>query len=231
MQIDVWSDVACPWCWIGKRHLEQALEQFEHADEVEIHWKAFELDPGAPAVHPPEPPFVERLAKKYRASPAQAQAMIDRMAGVAQGIDLTMDFSKIAPGNTFDAHRLLHLAGLRGCQNKLKEQLFEAYFAEGVAIGDKESLVPVAVAAGLDEAEVREVLEGDRYADEVRADEAQAGALGVTGVPFFVLGERFGFSGAQPVETLVAVLRRAWAETQEPEPAIVEGAACGPAGC
>jgi predicted DsbA family dithiol-disulfide isomerase len=229
LRIDVWSDIACPWCFVGKRRLEAALEQFDHRDAVEVHWHAFELDPSAPRVLPSEPGYVERLARKYRCSPEQGQAMIDRMTQTAAKDGLDFRFDRIRPGNTFDAHRLLHLAHERGQQDAVKERFLAGYLEQGEPIGDKAALLRLAVDAGLDEAEVTDVLETDAYADEVRQDEATARTLGVTGVPFFVFGQRIGVSGAQPPETLKQILDQAWAQLDELQ--IVEGAACGPEGC
>lgn len=229
LRVDVWSDIACPWCFVGKRRLEAALDQFEHRDEVEVIWHAFELDPTAPSVLPTEPSYVERLAKKYRCSTEQGQAMIDRMVQTAAADGLAFRFDKIRPGNTFDAHRLIHLAQERGKQDAVKERFLTAYLEEGEPIGDGEALRRLATEAGLDEAEVTEVLESDAYAEDVRNDERTAASLGVSGVPFFVFAQRFGVSGAQPAEALAEVLEQAYHQTNEAM--IEEGAACGPEGC
>jgi predicted DsbA family dithiol-disulfide isomerase len=156
--------------------------------------------------------YVARLAAKYRTSTAQAQAMIDRMTAQAAAEGLAFDFSVARPGNTFDAHRLLHLAADRGVQGAVNERLLLAYFTEGQPIADVPTLVRLAGEAGLDPAEAAAVLDSDAYAAEVRADEAEARALGIRGVPFFVLDRKYGVSGAQPAEALLEVLRTAWAE-------------------
>jgi predicted DsbA family dithiol-disulfide isomerase len=209
MEIEIWSDVVCPWCYIGKRNLEAALARFEHRDEVSLRWRSFELNPGAPAVV--EGRYVERLARKYGVDVDRAQAMIDRMTGAAAaaGLDVRFDISR--PGSTFDAHRLLHLARDRGVQGELKERLFAAMFTEGEPIGDPETLVRLAAEVGLDADEARAVLDGGAYADEVRADEAEARELDVTGVPFFLVDRTVALSGAQPPDLLLRVLDRAWA--------------------
>lgn len=230
LRIDIWSDIACPWCYVGKRRLERALADFAHRAEVEIAWRAFELDPSAPRVRDTSQSYAERLARKYGTTPAQGQAMIDRMVATAAGDGIAMRFDHIRPGNTFDAHRLLHLAHERGCQDALKERLLRGYLTEGQAIGEPEVLRALACEVGLDEAEIRDVLGGDRYRAEVRQDEALARELGITGVPFFVLAGRLGVSGAQPAEVLLGALGRAWSELGGAGP-IVEGAACGPDGC
>jgi len=232
LRIDIWSDIACPWCYVGKRRIEQALAGFPHAGEVAIVWRAFELDPSAPRVRDRTESSVERLARKYGTSQHQAQAMIDRMVETAAKDGLAMRFDLIQSGNTFDGHRLLHLAHERGKQDALKERLMRAYFCEGQAVGEPEVLVRLAGEVGLDEAEVRDVLASERYAAEVRTDEALARELGITGVPFFVLASRVGVSGAQPADVLRGALDRAWSELHAGAGSeIVDGAACGPDGC
>lgn len=232
LRIDIWSDIACPWCYVGKRRLEQALSAFPHASDVTIVWRAFELDPSAPRVRDRSRSHAEQLARKYGTSVGQAQAMIDRLVDAAAKDGLTMRFDLIQPGNTFDGHRLLHLAHERGKQDALKERLMRAYFCEGQAVGDPEVLAALAREVGLDDAEVRDVLGSERYAAEVRQDEALARELGITGVPFFVLAGRLGVSGAQPAEVLRGALDRAWSDLQAGDaPDVVEGAVCGPDGC
>ncbi len=161
---------------------------------------------------------------------AKAEAMIEQMTGVAAVDGLDFRFDRIRSGNTFDAHRLIHLAGERGLGDAMKERFLRAYMTEGQAIGDREALAPLAIEVGLAEAEVREVLAGDRYTAEVRADEREAQALGISGVPFFVFDGRLGVSGAQPAEVLLGALQQAWSELASP-PVIADGAACGPDGC
>ena len=232
LRIDIWSDIACPWCYVGKRRLEQALERFPHKAEVDVVWRAFELDPSAPRVRDRSQSYAERLASKYGTQPAQAQLMIDRMVETAARDGLEFRFDRIRPGNTFDAHRLLHLAHERGQQDALKERMLRAYMTEGQAIGDRDVLLALAIAAGLEEPEARELLDGDRYAAEVRKDEALARELGITGVPFFVLAGRIGVSGAQPADVLVGALDKAWSELHKRElETFAEGATCGPDGC
>jgi predicted DsbA family dithiol-disulfide isomerase len=212
VRVEVWSDVVCPWCYIGKRRLEEALDRFEHGDEVEVVWRSFELDPTAPRARDGD--YATRLATKYRIPVAEAVAMIDRMTrtGDDAGVDLRFDLAR--PGNTFDAHRLLHLAGDRGVQGRLKERLMAATFTEGQPIGDRDTLVRLAAEAGIDEEEARGALAGDAYADDVRADERQARAFGIDAVPFFVLDRRFGVPGAQPADVLVGALEQAWAAAE-----------------
>ncbi len=208
MNVEVWSDIACPWCYIGKRRFDAALSRFSHAGDVTVRWRSFELDPSAPAVR--EEPYLDRLAAKYRMSLPEADAMIDRMieAGAQNGVVLRFDKAK--PGNTFDAHRLLHLAAERGVQSDLKERLLRATFTKGAEIADHDVLVALAEESGLDAGEARAALEGDAYADDVRADERRASDLGITSVPFFVMGG-LGVAGAQPPDVLLEVLEEAWA--------------------
>lgn len=205
LPVHVWSDVACPWCWIGKHRLETALSRFELRDEVAVTFHAFELDPSAPKEPPQGQSYVERLAKKYRRSTDEAQAMLDRMTGVAAEEGLSIDFSRIRPSSTFDAHRVLLLAKERGVQSAVKERFMRGYFGEGACMSDHDVLVRLASEAGLDEAAARAALEADAFAAEVRADEASASEIGITGVPFFVIG-RYGVSGAQAPEVLLSVL-------------------------
>jgi predicted DsbA family dithiol-disulfide isomerase len=221
MRVDIWSDVVCPWCYVGKRRFEAALARFPH--EVDVHWHAFELDPGAPTHR--EGSYDARLAEKYGVSVDEAAAMTANMTAVAatEGLDFRFDLAR--PGNTFDAHRLLHLAAEHGVQDAVKERLLRATFTEGEPIADRETLVRLAAEAGLDAAEAREVLATDRFADDVRADEDHARHLGITGVPFFVVAEKYGVSGAQPADLLLQVLERAWDE-RAPLQVVASGDAC-----
>lgn len=232
LHLDIWSDIVCPWCYIGKRHLEQALAQFEHRDSVEIVWRSFELDPDAPAVRDPSTSYAERLARKYGVSSAQGQQMIDRVKDAGKRVGLDFDYDHIKSGNTFGAHRLLHWAHPQGKQGELKERLMRAYMTEGQAIGERDVLVTLAGEVGLDAAEARAVLDDDRFAGEVRADEKLATELEIRGVPFFVMAGRVGVSGAQPVEVLKRALDQAWLEHASSQiDTFAEGAACGPDGC
>ncbi len=209
LSVEIWSDVVCPWCYIGKRRFENALAQFEHRDEVEVRYRSFELDPTTPRTV--EGNATQRLADKYGVPLAQAEAMQQRVIEQAAGEGLDFRFDQARPGNTVDAHRLLHLAADRGRQAELKERLLLAYFTEGEPIGDVDTLVRQAGQAGLDEAEARSVLESDKYLADVRDDQATARAFGISGVPFFVLDRKFGVSGAQPAEVLLSALRQAYA--------------------
>jgi predicted DsbA family dithiol-disulfide isomerase len=232
--VDVWSDVACPWCYVGKRRLEGALARFAHKDDVRVTWHAFELDPSAPRKRPPGMSHAERIAKKYGMPLAKAEAASQHLVEVAAADGIEMRFDRIQSGNTFDAHRLIHLAGERGVQDAVKERLLLGYFTEGESMGDPEVLVRLASEGGLDAREARALLASDRLTDEVREDERQAAELGIHGVPFFVIAGRFGLSGAQPVEVLLDALNQGWDATKPPvsnEAVTNEGAVCGPDGC
>ncbi|HEY3828298.1 MAG TPA: DsbA family oxidoreductase [Solirubrobacteraceae bacterium] len=210
MDVEIWSDIACPWCYIGKRRFEAALEQFEHRDDVNVTWRSFELDPAAPPERTGD--RAERLAEKYGMTVEQARAAEQRLTDVAAGEDLPFRFDITRSGNTFDGHRLVHLAETHGLQDEMKERLLRAYFTEGELMSDHDTLVRLAGEVGLDEQEVRELLAGDRYADAVRADERTAGELGVSAVPTFVIDRKLGASGAQPPEALLDLLRQGWAK-------------------
>ena len=210
MRVDIWSDFACPWCYVGKRRFEAALAAFPHRESVDVHWRSFELDPRAPRLRDGD--RIEHLAAKYRIPRDEAEVMDRRIteAGRSAGLDLRPDRTR--GGNSFDAHRLLHLAAGHGRVDAVKERLLRAYFTEGEPIGDSATLARLAVEAGLPAAEVDDVLAGDRYAEAVRADEATARAYGATAVPFFVIDETYGIAGAQPSEVFANVLERAWSE-------------------
>ena len=211
MQVEIWSDVVCPWCYLGKRQFEQALAGFAHRGDVAVTYRSFELDPAAPPGV--TTPTVDVLASKYGMSAAQAHDAQRQMEQRAAQRGLTFRMDGLRSGSTRDAHRLLHLAKARGRQAELAERLHRAYFTEHGSVFDAASLADLAAAAGLDQAEAQAVLAGDEYARDVDADEQMARSLGVTGVPFFVIGHRYAVSGAQPPEVLAAALDRAWAET------------------
>jgi predicted DsbA family dithiol-disulfide isomerase len=239
VKVEIWSDVVCPWCYIGKRRFEAALARFEHRDRVEVVWRSFELDPSSTSAAtgaPDEgPDYADRLAAKYGTGREGAQQMLDTMTARAAEEGLDFRFDRAPRANTLDAHQVLHLAAEHGRQDAVKERLLRAYFTEGEAVGDQEVLVRLASEAGLDPEATRAALQARRYADAVRRDEEEAHRLGIGGVPFFVVDRRYGASGAQPPEHLLEVLQRTWAETQ---PLTVlagddasTGDACGPDGC
>jgi predicted DsbA family dithiol-disulfide isomerase len=206
VEVEIWSDVVCPWCYIGKRRFETAIGRFDHP--VEVVWRSYELYPDAPPVR--EGSYVERIARKYGIAVEQAAAQHRRITDLARAEGLDYHLEEARSGRSFDAHRLLHLAGERGIQDAVKERILAGYLEEHVAIGLQEELAPLAVSAGLDADEVQSVLTGDAYGDAVRADEARALDIGITGVPFFLVDGRFPIAGAQSPETMLAVLTRAW---------------------
>jgi predicted DsbA family dithiol-disulfide isomerase len=214
VRVEIWSDVVCPWCYIGKRNFEAALAQFEHRDDVEVTWRAFELDPSAPSER--EGDYATHLARKYGMSTEQAQKMIETMSATGAAAGAALDFGKARPGNTFDAHRLLQLARERGVQEAVKERLLRATFGEGEPIGNRGVLLRLAIEAGLPAEEVAAVLESDTYAAEVRAEEELAFELGISAVPYFVIDRTFGVPGAQPPDVILRALRRAWEKSPRP---------------
>jgi predicted DsbA family dithiol-disulfide isomerase len=208
MKIEIWSDIACPWCYIGKRRFARALGSFSHRDEVEIVWRSFELDPSAPKQH--GVPQAQLLATKYGVSIQQAESMDANMTAEGRKEGLDMRFDRVQVGNTFDAHRLIHFAATHERGAEMVERLFLAYFTEGAAIADADVLVRLATEVGLDADAARGMLDGTMFADAVRADEARAQGFGISAVPFFAIDERYGISGAQPPEVMLDALRQAW---------------------
>ncbi|MFJ3025053.1 DsbA family oxidoreductase [Streptomyces tendae] len=232
MRVEIWSDIACPWCYVGKARFEKALAAFPHRDGVEVVHRSFELDPGR--AKDDVQPVLTMLTAKYGMSQAQAQAGEDNLGAqaAAEGLDYrTRDRDH---GSTFDMHRLLHLAKEQGRHEALLDAFYRGNFADERSVfNDDARLVELAVGAGLDAEEVRAVLaDPDAYADAVRADEREAAQLGATGVPFFVLDRAYGVSGAQPAEVFTRALTQAWGE-RTPLKLVEDGDAqvCGPDGC
>ena len=210
MQVEIWSDVVCPWCYLGKRRFKRALESFDHRAEVAVTYRSFELDPAAA---PGETrPTVELLASKYGMSVAQANAAQQQMEQRAAVDGLEFRLNGLRSGSTRDAHRLLQLAKARHRQDELTERLHRAYFSEQASVFDHSALAQFAVEAGLDHDEVLAVLAGQDYDDAVAADEDLARSFGANGVPFFVIDRRYAISGAQPSDVIVSALERAWAD-------------------
>ena len=210
MRIEVWSDVVCPWCYVGKRRLESALSRFPSRDEVEVVWRSFELDPEAPRRR--SGTASEHLARKYGRTEEQVAESWRNLTALAAEEGLDYHLESTAGGNSFDAHRLIHLGAAHGIQDEVKERLLRAYFTEGAAIGEPEVLQRLGVEAGLPPDEVAELLAGDRFAAGVRDDEQRGFNFGIRGVPFFGIDERLGVSGAQSSEVILAALEQAWAE-------------------
>lgn len=238
MRVEIWSDIACPWCYIGKARFEKGLAEFAHRDDIEVVHRSFELDPNRPkgAVGP----VIPMLAEKYGRTLEEARGMEEHVASAAHAEGLGYLTEGRDHGNTFDLHRLLHLARARGRQEALLDLAYRANFAEERSVFDDGVLLELAVEAGLDAEEARAVLADESaYADEVRADEAEAAALGANAVPFFVVDRKYGISGGQPAEVFTRALEQAW---QERTPVLTplgaagtdaggDGEACGPDGC
>jgi predicted DsbA family dithiol-disulfide isomerase len=234
MRIDIWSDVVCPWCYIGKRRFENALAAFPHRDQVEVVHRSFELDPTMAATS--QRPTIEVLASKYGGSPAQIKRMMSRVEQTAAEEGLEYHLANTLSGNSRDAHRLVHLALERDMQAPVLERLYRAYFSEGQSLFDRSKLASLATEVGLDAAEVTRVLNSDRYDADVTADENEARELGISGVPFFVIDGRYGISGAQPTALFSQALEQAWAESHGGvSPALFaeasEGTACTDESC
>jgi len=232
MNIEIWSDFVCPFCYIGKRRLEQALEQFPHRKDVTVVFRSFELDPNAPK----ETPLTihEIIAQKYGITVEEAKRANADIGRQAEAVGLTFRFETMKPTNTFDAHRLAQYAKEKGKLQDVVEQLFFAYFTESKHISDRDVLLDIAEAAGLDRSETEAVLDGDRYTEQVREDEAEAAQLGVRGVPFFVLNRKYAISGTQPIEVFRQALEKVWEEEQQAsslQPLADEGGACTDGNC
>ncbi len=229
MRIEIWSDIVCPWCYIGKRRLESALADFPH--EVDIVWRSFQLDPDSP-VEATET-VAEHLGRKYGGGAEAGQRMIDNVEAVAAEEGLSYRLGEAKRVNTVDAHRLLHLARTQGLQGELKEALLAAYFTRAANVGDHDVLRTIGLETGLDAASIEATLASDEFRDEVYADLEQARAYGANGVPFFVIDGKYGISGAQPTDVFSRVLNQAWADSH-PTLQMADsttGEVCGPDGC
>jgi predicted DsbA family dithiol-disulfide isomerase len=240
LQVEIWSDVVCPWCYIGKRRFEAGAAA--SGVPVQVTWRSFQLDPGAPTQASED--VATYLGRKYGGGRENGLAMNARVTQIAaqDGLDYHLDDAQRA--NTADAHRLLHLAAALepttpGLQDALKERLLSAYFVESLAVGERDVLLALATEVGLPAERVREVLGSQEFAEDVAADQREAAELGAGGVPFFVIDRRYGVSGAQPAELFEQALKQAWAERR---PALVtpvgavgadstDAQACGPEGC
>ena len=222
MEVEIWSDIACPWCFIGKRRFEAALSRFEHADEVQVRWRSFELDPEAPRERTGD--RAVRLAEKYGLTVERARELEQDLVATAAADGLEFRFDIARSGLTFDGHRIVHLAAEHGLQDAMKERLLRAYFEEGELIGDEATLTRLAVEVGVDGGEAAEALSSGRFAEDVREDERIAGEIGISAVPTFVVGRAIGVSGAQPPEVLLDLLREGWRrEAQGSAMAVGEG--------
>jgi predicted DsbA family dithiol-disulfide isomerase len=229
VNVEIWSDIACPWCYVGKRRFETALELFEHRDEVTVTWRSFELDPSAPAEREGEQ--AAHIAAKYGMPIEQARQAQQALTDTAAGDGLDFHFERARSGNTFDGHRLVHLAAAHGKQDAMKERLLAAYLSEGELISDHATLARLGAEVGLPDDEVAALLAGDRFADDVRADEQTGAGLGIRGVPFFVIDRAMGASGAQEPAVLLDFLQQGWDARPAPISVVADGATCGPDGC
>jgi predicted DsbA family dithiol-disulfide isomerase len=208
VDVEIWSDIACPWCYVGKRRFEAALAGFEHRDEVRVTWRSFELDPAAPRERQGD--RAARLAEKYGMTLEQARAAERQLTEVAAGEGLEFRFDIARSGLTFDGHRIIHLAAQHDLQDAMKERLLRGYFTEGELVGDHDTLVRLAAEVGIPAQDAHATLASDRLADAVRADELTAQRLGITAVPTFVVNRALGASGAHPAPQLLALLRQGW---------------------
>ncbi|WP_457948094.1 DsbA family oxidoreductase [Pseudarthrobacter sp. alpha12b] len=232
MKIEIWSDVACPWCFIGKRRFEAALAAFPHRDAVDVVWRSYQLDPTLPDHY--DGTELEYLSSRKGMPAPQVSQMFDHVAQQAKGEGLDYRFDKVVVANSFTAHRLIHLAAAHGRQDAAKERLLSDHFEHGKDIGSRDYLTSLGGDLGLPANELEELFTTDRYSAEVRLDFQEAQGLGISGVPFFVIDRKFGLSGAQPVETFTAALNQAW---QDVNPLVLvhsseaDAGACGPDGC
>lgn len=230
MRIEIWSDIACPWCAIGKRRFEKALAAFPHRDEVEVVHRSYLLDPGAPTE--PVETVAEVLGRKYGGGEEAGRRMVDRVEAVAAEEGMIWRHHRSLRVSTVDAHRVLHLARQHDAEDTLLEALYDAYFAQARNVADHDTLVELAVRAGVPEAAVRELLAGSQLTDEVFGEAQEAGQLGANGVPFFVLDRRMAVPGAQPVEVFTQALEQAWAAANPALQLVGAGdEVCGPDGC
>jgi|SRR6185312_5495663 len=210
MKVEIWSDVICPFCYIGKRRFELALEKFTHKDDVEIVWHSFELDPERKSA--PGKSIHQMLAEKKGLSIEQAKEMNDHVTKMAKEVGLTYDFDKAIPVNTFNAHRISHLAAKHNVQNEMEELLFSSYFTKGLNIDDANSLISLANQVGIDFKETEQVLRNGDYNEDVKQDEEEAREIGISGVPFFVFDRKYAISGAQPEDVFIRTLEKVWEE-------------------
>lgn len=225
MKVEIWSDILCPWCYIGKREFETALNKFSHKDKVEMIWHSFELDPQAKLDYGMD--IYDILANKYNITRERSKEMNKQLVARAETVGLTYNMDLVKATNSFDAHRLVHLAKKQGLEWQMVEKLSAAYLTEGKHIGKHETLKQLAIEAGLNEDEIDTVLAGDEYAKEVREDEQESKQLGIQGVPYFVVDRKYGISGAQSNEAFLDALQQIW---KEHNPESLNGEACTPEG-
>ncbi|WP_457972626.1 DsbA family oxidoreductase [Arthrobacter sp. D1-17] len=237
MKIEIWSDVACPWCYIGKRRFEAALAEFPHRDAVDVQWRSYQLDPSVPEHY--NGTELDYLSSRKGLAPEQVEQMFEHVAAQAKAEGLDYRFDAVVVANSFTAHRLIHLAATHGKQDAAKERLLSDHFEHGKDIGSRDYLTALAAQLGIEAAAAAELFTSDVYADDVRQDIAEARALGISGVPFFVIDRKYGLSGAQPAATFSMALKQAW---EDAHPLVMvnagkdgtkagDGETCGPDGC
>lgn len=233
MKIEIWSDIMCPFCYIGKKHLETALSQFNETGDIDVTWKSYQLDPYIPR-NPEHKSTYQYLAESKGISEDDAKQMTAGVAQLAAKAGLTLDFEHALVANSFDAHRLVHLAQTRGLADMVKERLFQAHFTAGKDINNREVLIAIGTEAGLMADEIVAMLDSNRFADEVAHDIREARDIGVRGVPFFVFNRKYAVSGAQPPEVLLQTLEKSFAEWRAEHPkvtlTVTEGPTCSPDG-
>ena len=233
LTIQIWSDVMCPFCYIGKRKIEEALNQFENKEAVAIEWKSFELDPSFVAT--PNENIVDHLAEKYRKDTDWAQTMIENITENAKRSGLDFHFEKAILANSLNAHRLLHLAKKHKLSNEVKELLFKAYLTDGKNVNDWDTLKNIGLEAGIETAEIEQLINTNAYTNEVRQDQQEAQAIGITGVPFFVFDNKYAVSGAQSADVFLKTLEKTWEEGKFTSPIKIqnttEANSCGIDGC
>jgi predicted DsbA family dithiol-disulfide isomerase len=226
MKVDIWSDVRCPFCYIGKRKFEMGLEKFSNKNNIEVEWHSFELDPTL--VTQTDVNTIDHISEVKGISRKQGEEMHEYVSNVAKEVGLDFNFDKTVVANSFNAHRLIQLAKVKGVANEVEEALFKAHFTEGKNIDDAETLMNIGVSAGIERDELKNTIDSEEFSKQVRQDEQQAQLYGINGVPFFVLNNKYGVSGAQSPETFSQALTQAWEDFEkEKKPLIItEGESC-----
>ncbi len=234
MKVEIWSDIMCPFCYIGKRHYEEALKEFADANNIEVEWKSFQLDPSIPKPYTEGKDMYQYLAERKGFSLEQSKQMHANVVQMATKAGLKYDFDKAVVANSWDAHRVIQLAKKQGFGDAIEERFFKAYFTEGKDMADHATLIQLGKEAGLDETRVKQVLESDEFTNEVRADIQRAQTIGVSGVPFFVFNDKYAISGAQPSGVFLETLQKSFAEWRKDNPEkkleVVGGPVCTPEG-
>jgi protein disulfide-isomerase len=234
MKVEVWSDIMCPFCYIGKRHYEAALKQFADSNRIEIEWKSFQLDPTIPKNPENKNNVYKYLADRKGMSEAQSRKMHDNVVEMAKHVGLNYNFDNAVIANSFDAHKMIQLAKTKGLGDEAEERLFRAYFIEGMDFGDIPTLVKIGQEIGLEASEIESALLSDDFAYKVKSDVAEAAQLGIQGVPFFVFNRKYAISGAQPTESFLETMQKSFSEWEKsnPKPAfeVIEGPVCKPDG-